>query len=648
MRRPSARSQTGAGPGRQRRTPRPNPSQRAAETGRGPLRWVLGEGSALPMAGQDPALSTSHPFYDVARHGILQVAGKSDQGPVGWDRLSDRLASLGLCPETRRPAGPRLTRGLELLPPAALNCTSPAAASRGHSVLPCSPLWAAAGPDPVLHDTPAWPVAQALSPWSVPQGLDRSCYEVARGDRGGGEWPPLLVSTDQQGSELRHLTRADGWEQAQVAAGGSRARQGGLEPAQFRPLARPLARAPPGDSGDLCVNGDSSPAHRAIGSISEQTYLKFTLDQYVENDYSLVYFHHGLHGGNKPSLGWLQSAYKEFDRKYKKNLKALYVVHPTSFIKVLWKLFKPLISHKFGKKVTYCSSLRELREHLQCDQLPIPQEVLRYDEKLRDLHRGLPPPDTKKPPPRPPLPTQQFGVSLQYGASSGKPFCPGVLAASRASLFQPHPSPYPCSGRGRRGCSSHSSGEVGSPTGWPHQSAGQWGLLKPAHEQAKLGAAPRQRPGFGSQNRTHEKNSVGCVFRDQGVTLGDSESRPTLHLERESTRLPSAGAPPLVSGQVSRESLYNKMNSSSLACVFGLNLIWPSQGLSSLSALVPLNLFTELLIEYHEKVFNPPEAPGERAPGPTEASGQGSPLSRQCARVGAPQDSPCLSRLRVP
>ncbi|XP_058430171.1 rho GTPase-activating protein 8 isoform X2 [Marmota monax] len=184
-------------------------------------------------------------------------------------------------------------------------------------------------------------------------------------------------------------------------------------------------------------------------------YLKFTLDQYVENDYSLVYFHHGLHGGNKPSLGWLQSAYKEFDRKYKKNLKALYVVHPTSFIKVLWKLFKPLISHKFGKKVTYCSSLRELREHLQCDQLPIPQEVLRYDEKLRDLHRGLPPPDTKKPPPRPPLPTQQFGVSLQY--------------------------PYACSGRGRRGCSSHSSGKVGSATGWPHQSAPQRQESRSAH-----------------------------------------------------------------------------------------------------------------------------------------------------------------------
>ncbi|KAI2598199.1 Rho GTPase activating protein 8 [Homo sapiens] len=44
-------------------------------------------------------------------------------------------------------------------------------------------------------------------------------------------------------------------------------------------------------------------------------YLKYTLDQYVENDYTIVYFHYGLNSRNKPSLGWLQSAYKEFDRK---------------------------------------------------------------------------------------------------------------------------------------------------------------------------------------------------------------------------------------------------------------------------------------------------------------------------------------------
>ena len=65
--------------------------------------------SAAPMAGQDPALSMSHPFYDVARHGILQVAGESQLGgpqepqqyhstslavgPVTWGRCL-RAASL--------------------------------------------------------------------------------------------------------------------------------------------------------------------------------------------------------------------------------------------------------------------------------------------------------------------------------------------------------------------------------------------------------------------------------------------------------------------------------------------------------------------------------------------------------------------------
>ncbi|XP_047641970.1 rho GTPase-activating protein 8 isoform X1 [Phacochoerus africanus] len=143
-------------------------------------------------------------------------------------------------------------------------------------------------------------------------------------------------------------------------------------------------------------------------------YLKYTLDQYVESDYIIVYFHHGLNSRNKPSLGWLQSAYREFDRRYKKNLKALYVVHPTNFIKVLWNILRPLISHKFGKKVTYFNYLSELHEHLKFDQLIIPPEVQRHDEKLRDLHAGRPPPPAKTPPPRPPLPTQQFGVSLQY------------------------------------------------------------------------------------------------------------------------------------------------------------------------------------------------------------------------------------------
>uniref|UniRef100_A0ABM5GH40 Rho GTPase-activating protein 8-like isoform X1 n=1 Tax=Pogona vitticeps TaxID=103695 RepID=A0ABM5GH40_9SAUR len=143
-------------------------------------------------------------------------------------------------------------------------------------------------------------------------------------------------------------------------------------------------------------------------------YLKYTLDQYVENDYTVVYFHYGLNSQNKPSLSWLQSAYKEFDRKYKKNLKAVYIVHPTNFIKIIWKIFKPLISHKFGKKVVYLNYLSDLRAHLKYDQLNIPEEVIRHDENLQTKCKEKRPSPVKLPPPRPPLPTQQFGVSLQY------------------------------------------------------------------------------------------------------------------------------------------------------------------------------------------------------------------------------------------
>ncbi|PSN29348.1 Rho GTPase-activating protein 8 [Blattella germanica] len=72
-------------------------------------------------------------------------------------------------------------------------------------------------------------------------------------------------------------------------------------------------------------------------------YLMYTLDKFVEEDYSLVYFHYGLTSKNKPPLSWLWQAYRAFDRKYKKNLKALYLVHPTNFIRVIWQIFRAAI-----------------------------------------------------------------------------------------------------------------------------------------------------------------------------------------------------------------------------------------------------------------------------------------------------------------
>ncbi|RZC37878.1 Hep 59 and/or CRAL TRIO 2 domain containing protein, partial [Asbolus verrucosus] len=69
-------------------------------------------------------------------------------------------------------------------------------------------------------------------------------------------------------------------------------------------------------------------------------------------------------------------AYKAFERKYKKNLKALFLVHPTNFLKIVSQIFRPLISAKFGKKLNYIHTLKELNEHISLEKLDIPEEVI--------------------------------------------------------------------------------------------------------------------------------------------------------------------------------------------------------------------------------------------------------------------------------
>jgi Rho GTPase-activating protein 1 len=61
--------------------------------------------------------------------------------------------------------------------------------------------------------------------------------------------------------------------------------------------------------------------------------------------------------------------------RFKKNLKKFYIVHPTNFIRVMLILLKPLISYKFGRKITYINRLEELRPAIYLDQVDIPEQV---------------------------------------------------------------------------------------------------------------------------------------------------------------------------------------------------------------------------------------------------------------------------------
>ena len=71
-------------------------------------------------------------------------------------------------------------------------------------------------------------------------------------------------------------------------------------------------------------------------------------------------------------MAWIKALYTRFGRKYRKNLKALYVVHPSTLIKVVVAMCRPFVSSKFWKKVQMVQSLAVLGEDVFLDRLDVP------------------------------------------------------------------------------------------------------------------------------------------------------------------------------------------------------------------------------------------------------------------------------------
>ncbi|XP_038029311.1 rho GTPase-activating protein 8 isoform X12 [Anas platyrhynchos] len=285
-------------------------------------------------------------------------------------------------------------------------------------------------------------------------------------------------------------------------------------------------------------------------------YLKYTLDHYVENDYMVVYFHYGLKSLNKPSLKWLQTAYKEFDRKYKKNLKALYVVHPTNFIKILWNIFKPLTSIKDKNKGELIPPvMKETVSYLKRKGLQV-EGLFRRSASVQTIK------DVQK------LYNQGKSVNFDYYHDIHIPAV--ILKTFLRELPQPLLTFE---------CYDHILG------------------ITSVESSLRVTRCKQIIHGLPEHNYVVLKYLICFLHMCRWPLVRDLQAP----LDSQRT-------------EVSRESIYNRMTASSLACVFGLNLIWPSKGTVSLSALVPLNLFTELLIDFYMNIFNSRTVPGEILP----------------------------------
>ncbi|KJH45828.1 RhoGAP domain protein [Dictyocaulus viviparus] len=156
------------------------------------------------------------------------------------------------------------------------------------------------------------------------------------------------------------------------------------------------------------------PSNKSIDHAQLLRYLQSVLNKVVDLDYTIIYFHYGLRSHNKPPIKWIFQAYKVLDRRYKKNLKAMYVVHPTRFIRIMWGLFRPFISSKFEEKFHYVNCIRELEDALSLGRLTLPHPIRFHDEQLRSM-AGMSSGDSEpQTPSTPPRPTQQFDVNLEF------------------------------------------------------------------------------------------------------------------------------------------------------------------------------------------------------------------------------------------
>lgn len=74
-----------------------------------------------------------------------------------------------------------------------------------------------------------------------------------------------------------------------------------------------------------------------------------------------------------------------FVRRYRRNLKAFYIVHPTLWARIVTWFFTTFTASSIKEKVHFLSGIQYLYDWIDPDQLEIPAFVLEYDMKVNNL-----------------------------------------------------------------------------------------------------------------------------------------------------------------------------------------------------------------------------------------------------------------------
>ncbi|PKU32458.1 ganglioside-induced differentiation-associated protein 2 [Limosa lapponica baueri] len=110
-------------------------------------------------------------------------------------------------------------------------------------------------------------------------------------------------------------------------------------------------------------------------------YFIHVMDHIAVKEYVLVYFHTLTNDYNQLDSNFLKKLYDVVDAKYKRNLKALYFVHPTFRSKVSAWFFTTFTVSGLKDKIHYVESLQQLFTAIPLEQIDLPPFVLEYDAR---------------------------------------------------------------------------------------------------------------------------------------------------------------------------------------------------------------------------------------------------------------------------
>lgn len=114
-------------------------------------------------------------------------------------------------------------------------------------------------------------------------------------------------------------------------------------------------------------------------------YLIKILEPLAGHDYVVVYFHTRTSRENIPSYWWIKEVYNTVPYKYKKNLKAFYVVHPTMWTKMTCWWFSTFMAPAIKNKIHNVHSIEELKPVVNEKDLGIPMFITEQDMVLNGI-----------------------------------------------------------------------------------------------------------------------------------------------------------------------------------------------------------------------------------------------------------------------